>query len=86
LDPVPGGQFGTEAVCAESYLNEGDLTLPEVADRLNGTLLSALAAGGSHEYSKPREAFRVMVGGAGSNADHSATGDRLHGLEQTPPD
>ena len=34
---------------------------PKSADRLNDTLLSALAAGGSHGYGKPREAFRVMV-------------------------
>ena len=50
---------------AELWLVEGELTLPEVGDRLNDTLLSALAAGGSHGYGKPREAFRVKAGGAG---------------------
>ena len=72
--------------CAESYMNEGGLTLPEVADRLNDTLLSALAAGGSHGYGKPRDAFRVMVAAVGSNATRSERGDRRHGLEQPPPD
>jgi hypothetical protein len=67
-------------------MNEGDLTLPEVAARLNDTLLSALAAGGSNGYGKPREAFRVMAAGAGSNATRGETGDRPHGLEQTLPD
>ena len=67
-------------------MSGGDLTLPEVADRLNDTLLSALAAGGSHGYGKPREAFRVMVDGAGSNATRTETGDHHHGLEQPPPD
>lgn len=72
--------------CAESHMSEGDLTLPEVADRLNDTLLSALAAGGSLRYGKPREAFRVMMDGAGSNTVRSEAGDRLRGPEQPPPD
>ncbi len=85
LNRSVSGSMNELIKCAESYLNEGDLTLPEVADRLNDTLLSALAAGGSHGYGKPREAFRVMVDGTGSNATRNATGDRHHGLEQPPP-
>jgi hypothetical protein len=71
---------------ADLWLGEGALTLPEVGHRLNDTLLSALAAGRSHGYGKPREAFRVMAGEAGSNADPRQTGDRRHGHEQPPPD
>ena len=71
---------------AELWLAEGERTLPEIGDRLNDTLLSALAAGGSHGYGKPREAFRVMMDRTGSNAARSATGDRHHGLEQPRSD
>lgn len=71
---------------AEPWLGEGELTLPEVGHRLNDTLLSALAAGGSHGYGKPREAFRVMAGEAGSTADPRQTGERPHGHERPPPD
>ena len=71
---------------AELWLGEGELPLPEVGHRLNDTLLSALAAGRSHGYGKPREAFRVMAGEAGSTADRSQIGDRRSGHEQPPPD
>ena len=59
------GSMGELARQAEPWLSEGELTLPEVGRRLNDTLLSALAAGGSHGYGKPREAFRALVAGAG---------------------
>lgn len=85
LNRSVSGSMNELVRCAESCM-KGDLTLPEVADRLNDTLLSALAAGGSHGYGKPREAFRVMAAGAGSNAARSEAGDRRHGLEQPPPD
>ena len=68
---------------AEPWLAEGDLTLPEVGDRLNDTLLSALAAGGSHGYGKPREAFQVLVNEAESNEAHQ-TGDRHHAPDTQP--
>lgn len=55
----------TELVkCADVYICEGERTLPGVGDRLNDTLLSALAVGGSHGYRKPSEAFRAMVNGS----------------------
>ena len=86
LNRSVSGSMNELVKCAEFCMSDGELTLPEVADRLNDTLLSALAAGGSHGYGKPREAFRVLAAGAGSNADHNATGDHHHGLEQPPPD
>jgi hypothetical protein len=86
LNRSVSGSMNELVKCTESYMNEGDLTLPEVADRLNEMLLSALAAGGSHGYGKPREAFRVMAAGVGSNAVRSEAGERHHGLEQHPPD
>ena len=86
LNRSVSGSMNELVRCAESHMSEGDLTLPEVAGRLNDVLLSALAAGGSHGYGKPGEAFRVMMDGTGSNAARSATGDRLHGHEQPPPD
>jgi hypothetical protein len=81
LNRSVSGSMNELVRCAESCMSGGDLTLPEVADRLNDILLSALATDGSHGYGKPREAFRAMSSGVGSNADHNATGDRLHGHE-----
>lgn len=68
---------------AELWVGDGELTLPEVGDRLNDTLLSALAAGGSHGYGKPKEAFRVMVGGAVPHSSRNVVGDH-HGHQQPP--
>ena len=82
LNRSVSGSMNELVKCAEVCMSEGELTLPEVGDRLNDTLLSALAAGGSHGYGKPREAFRVMVGRITSNDPHSEVGDRHHGHEQ----
>jgi hypothetical protein len=71
---------------AELLLAEGELTLPAVGDRLNDTLLSALATGESHGYGKPREAFRALASEGGSNAERSQAGDRRQGLEQRRTD
>ncbi len=67
LNRSVSGSMNELVRCAEVCMSEGELTLPEVGDRLNDTLLSALAAGGSHGYGKPREAFRALMSGAGSN-------------------
>ena len=67
LNRTVSGSMNELVRCAEVCMSDGELTLPEVGDRLKDTLLSALAAGGSHEYGKPREAFRALVSGAGSN-------------------
>jgi hypothetical protein len=48
---------------AELLIEEGKLTGPEIAERLNNTLLSALAASGSGGYGCPKEAFRELVHG-----------------------
>ena len=86
LNRSVSGSMNELVKCAEVCMSEGELTLPEVGDRLNGTLLSVLAAGGSQGYGKPREAFLVMVGGAVPNAPRIEAGDRGHGHEQPPPD
>jgi hypothetical protein len=86
LNRSVSGSMNELVKCAEFCMSGGELTLPEVGDRLNDTLLSALAAGGSHGYGKPTEAFRVLMGRAGSDGDRSQTGNRQHGHEQTPPD
>lgn len=86
LNRSVSGSMNELIKCAEVCMSEGELTLPEVGDRLNDMLLSALAAGGSHGYGKPREAFRVMVGGSVTNALRREVGDRHHGHEQLPPD
>jgi hypothetical protein len=86
LNRSVSGSMNELVRCAESYMSEGDLTLLEVAGRLNDVLLSALAAGGSHGYGKPRDAFRVMMDRTGSNTVRSEAGDRLRGPEQPPPD
>lgn len=67
--------------CAGFCMGDDEMTLPEVGDRLNDTLLSALAAGGSHGYGKPGEAFRIMVGGSIPHSSRNVVGDR-HGHEQ----
>jgi hypothetical protein len=85
LNRSVSGSMNELVRCAECCMSEGELTLPEVGRRLNDTLLSALARDESHGYGKPSEAFRVMVGGGGSDAALSETGDRLHGHEQSPP-
>jgi hypothetical protein len=64
LNRSVSGSMNELVRCAESCMSGGELTLPEVGDRLNDTLLSALAAGGSHGYGKPREAVRVLMDGA----------------------
>lgn len=86
LNRSVSGSMNELVKSAEFCMGGGELTLPEVGDRLNDTLLSALAAGGSHGYGKPSEAFRVLMGKAGSNADRSQIGNRQHGHDQTPPD
>ncbi|QJX01184.1 DUF6933 domain-containing protein [Frigoriglobus tundricola] len=86
LNRSVSGSMNELVKIAEFCIREGELTLPEVGDRLNDTLLSALAAGGSHGYGKPREAFRVMVGGSVPSAPRSEAGDRHLGHEQPPPD
>lgn len=86
LNRSVSGSMNELVKCAGFCMSGGELTLPEVGDRLNDTLLSALAAGGSHGYGTPTEAFRVMAGRAGSNARQSRTGNRRHGQEQPPPD
>ena len=86
LNRSVSGSMNELVKCAEFCMSGGELTLPEVGDRLNDTLLSALAAGGSHGYGKPTDAFGVLMGRAGSNADRSQTGNLQHGPEQPPPD
>jgi hypothetical protein len=86
LNRSVSGSMNELVRCAGFCMSDGELTLSEVGDRLNDTLLSALAAGGSHGYGKPREAFRALMSGAGSNAELRPTGDRRRGLEQLPPD
>ena len=51
---------------ATLWLAEGELSLYEVGDRLNDTLLSALGHGKPGTYGKPRDAFAALVGSAGS--------------------
>jgi hypothetical protein len=80
------GSMNELVKCAEFCMGNGKLTLREVGDRLNDTLLSALAGSGSHGYNKPTEAFRVLMGKAGSNADLDRTGGRTRGPDEFPPD
>lgn len=82
LNRSVSGSMNELVKCAGFCMSEGELTLPEVGHRLNDTLLSALAAGGSHGYGKPGEAFRVMVGGAVPHSPRNVVGDH-HGHEQT---
>lgn len=84
LNRSVSGSMNELVKCAEFCMSERELTLAEVGDRLNDTLLSALAAGGSHEYGKPSEAFRGMVGGAMPSVPRSEEGDRHHGHEEPP--
>ena len=86
LNRTVSGSVGELVKCAGFYLGDGKLSLPEVGDRLNDTLLSALAAGGSHGYGKPREAFRVLVGGVVPHVPRGEGRDRDHAHEQPPPD
>jgi hypothetical protein len=86
LNRSVSGSMSELVRCAEFCMSDGELPLPAVGDRLNDTLLSALVAGGSHGYGKPTEAFRVLVGMYGPNADRSQTGNPEHGHEQPPPD
>jgi hypothetical protein len=51
---------------ATAWLAEDDLSLHDVGDRLNDILLSALCPSASVPYGKPRDAFKTMVGSAGS--------------------
>ncbi len=51
---------------ATAWLAEGDLSPHEVGIRLNDILLSALAKDQSAGYGKPRDAFKDLVGSAGS--------------------
>ena len=51
------GSMNELVKCAGFCMSDGELTLQEVGDRLNDTLLSALAAGGSHGYGKPRRSI-----------------------------
>ena len=81
LNRSVSGSMNELVKCAEFCISEGGPTLQEVGDRLNDTLLSALAAGGSHGYGKPGEAFRVMVGGAIPHSSRNVVGDH-HGHEQ----
>lgn len=81
LNRSVSGSMNELVKCAGFCMSEGELPLPEVGDRLNDTLLSALAAGGSHGYGKPGEAFRVMVGGAVPHSSRNVVGDH-HGHEQ----
>lgn len=85
LNRSVSGSMNELVKCAESFMSDGDLTALEIGHWLNDTLLSALAAGGSHGYGKPREAFGVMAGGVVPNAARSQTGDRHHGHEHAPP-
>lgn len=86
LNRSVSGSMSELVRCAEFCMSDGELPLPAVGDRLNDTLLSALVAGGSHGYGKPTEAFRVLMGTAGSHADRSPTGGRHHGIEQPSTD
>lgn len=81
LNRSVSGSMNELVRCAEFCMSDGELTLPEVGDRLNDTLLSALAAGGSHGYGKPTEAFRVMVGGAIPHSSRKMVGNH-HEHEQ----
>lgn len=85
LNRSVSGSMGELVGCAEVCMVEGERTLPEVGDRLNDTLLSALAGTGSHGHGTPREAFRVMAGGAVPHVPHNEAGDH-HGREQPPTD
>ncbi|WP_390888681.1 DUF6933 domain-containing protein [Frigoriglobus tundricola] len=60
LNRSVSGSMNELVKCAGYYMSEGELPLPEVGDRLNDTLLSALAAGGSHGYGKPREVVPLL--------------------------
>lgn len=86
LNRSVSGSMNELVKCAEFCMSDGGLTLSEVGDRLNDTLLSALAAGGSHGYGKPGQAFRVLMGKTGSTAERSPTGKPEHGHEQPPTD
>jgi hypothetical protein len=46
---------------AEVWLAEGGISLPELSDKLNTTLLSALAPTGAAGYGTPREAFAALL-------------------------
>lgn len=85
LNRSVSGSMNELVKCAEFCMSDGGLTLSEVGDRLNDTLLSALAAGGSHGYGKPVEAFRVLMGGAVPHSSRNVVGDR-HEHQQPPPD
>jgi hypothetical protein len=85
LNRSVSGSMNELVKCAEFCMSDGGLTLQEVGDRLNDTLLSALATGGSHGYGKPGEAFRVLVGGAVPHSPRNVVGDH-HGHEQPPSD
>jgi hypothetical protein len=81
LNRSVSGSMNELVKCAEFCMSGGGPTLQEVGNRLNDTLLSALAAGGSHGYGKPGEAFRVLVGGAVPHSPRNVVGDH-HGHEQ----
>jgi hypothetical protein len=86
LNRSVSGSMNELVKCAEFCMSERELTLAEVGDRLNDTLLSALAVGGSHGYGKPSEAFRVIVGRAIQHSSRNVVGDHHHGHEQPPSD
>lgn len=86
LNRSVSGSMNELVKCAEFCMGNGKRTLPEVGDRLNDTLLSALVGYGSHGYGKPTAAFRVLMGRARSNADLDRTGGRTRGPEELPPD
>ena len=47
---------------AEMWLSEAQISPHDVSFKLNDILLSALATEGSHGYSKPNEAFKLLAG------------------------
>jgi hypothetical protein len=63
LDRVVTGSMNELIVHATALLIEGELSPFDVGFRLNDVLLSAIAAGGTEKYGKPREAFKSMASG-----------------------
>ena len=62
LDRSVTGSMNDLIKHATYWLAEGDVSPFDVGFRLNDTLLSMLAGGGS-SFGKPREAFRALTGG-----------------------
>lgn len=63
LDRAVTGSMNELIVHATALLLEGELSPFDVGFRLNDVLLSAIAAGGTEKYGKPREAFMSMASG-----------------------